>query len=141
MATEIDTIIADIEKVTTKVIKKMSLDIVANLQEITPVDTGWARANWIPSIGSSHSLDGTPPKDPEEAKSAVAARAAIAAEGVSRVANYEIKDGAIFISNNVPYIKRLDEGHSQKAPAGFVRQSVEIALTQNLKELDNVNPN
>lgn len=33
-----------------------------------------------------------------------------------------------FVANNVAYIQRLDAGHSQQAPAGFVRAALAKAV-------------
>ena len=38
--------------------------------------------------------------------------------------------GAVFISNAVPYIRRLDAGSSDQAPAGFVRYAVSKAILE-----------
>ena len=40
-----------IDRFTERVVTKIGLDVTANLIETTPVDFGWARANWVPSVG------------------------------------------------------------------------------------------
>jgi len=111
--------------------KKVVLDIVANLVSSpdtgygTPVDTGWARSNWVPSIGQA--FGGT-------AGTKAAAEAGILDTGAQQrglaqvAAAYRLTQGSIFISNNVPYIARLNEGSSQQAPAGFVQNAIIKAI-------------
>jgi hypothetical protein len=43
---------------------------------------------------------------------------------------YKLNQGAIFITNNVPYIGNLDAGTSAQAPSGFVRQSILAGIQQ-----------
>lgn len=114
-----------------KAVKRISLGVVAELKKAsseggTPVDTGWARANWVPSIGAPH--EGTvgerPPKA-EEGRAQVQADDSASVAGVAEVAaRYTLNRGPVFISNNVPYIQALNDGHSKQAPAGFVQAAV-----------------
>ena len=110
-----------------RVVSKVSLDITANLVEATPVDTGWARANWVPSIGSPFKeITGNDDNvsDVEQQK------------GVTEVAtNYSLERGPVFISNNVPYITHLNDGSSTQAPAGFVQVAIHKAVTQDIGSL------
>jgi hypothetical protein len=48
------------------------------------------------------------------------------AEAKRRVQSYTL-DSKIFISNNLPYIRRLNDGWSQQAPAGYVDSALTIA--------------
>ncbi len=91
--------------------KALILEIDAELRKSTPVDTGHARANWVPSVGTPHS--GT---DSGSAH----------ATGVAAVVGYELGP-PLFESNNVDYISRLNYGHSKQAPALFVESAVERA--------------
>ena len=47
-------------------------------------------------------------------------------------ANYELETGArinkIFFSDNVPYAKRLNDGHSKLAPKGFVQKAIRAGV-------------
>lgn len=94
--------------------RKVSLDLFSDVVMDTPVDTGRARANWQLSIGgpAEGERDRTDPGG-----SATIAAAAAKAEGPSG-------DAAIFITNNVPYIRRLEYGHSKQSPGGMVRKNV-----------------
>lgn len=83
----------------------------------TPVDTGRARYSWFCTVGSpSHE---TPPEgnyNPPDASS----RAGAVGNGFS------IHD-VLYITNNVPYIKRLNDGYSKQAPARFVERAAHNA--------------
>lgn len=89
-----------------KQVRATALDLLGTLKVRTPVDTGRARANWHLDIGSPSVQLIAPGGDPTPS-----------------FAGYSIEK-TVFISNNVPYIRRLNEGHSQQAPAGFVEDSI-----------------
>lgn len=114
-------IVRALEKVTERAVAKITLDATANLIETTPVNTGWARANWVPSIGSP--ID-EPTGDQENVSQSEQD------SGIAQVATqYKLDMGKVFITNNVPYIGALNDGHSQQAPSGFVQVAVEKAVT------------
>lgn len=126
--TPIRVIAGALKEFTERQIVKLDLDINANLIEATPVDTGWARANWIPSFGRPSQLEGEF-LDPDRGD--VQQRASKQQEATARVAtNYKLEKGNLYATNNVPYIQRLNNGHSRKAPAGFVQQAIAKALLQ-----------
>lgn len=95
----------------------------------TPVDTGRARSNWIAQIGS-RAPSAIEPYAPGELGSTKAQNTQAAldqAEGVIR--GYMGGKGlAIYISNNVPYIQKLNDGSSAQAPANFVETAVMQAV-------------
>ena len=125
-----------------KVAKKIVLDVTANLKQPaplgTPVDTGWARANWIPSI--RRPAAGVPTPTAWQAKhdavpGAVSRQESAEAEIVTQ---FTLSKKRMFITNNVPYIGRLNRrpGHSQQAPEGeFVQASINKAIHQDLGNL------
>jgi len=126
-------VIASLTGFTETLIKKLVLDIVANLQRApsedgTPVDTGWARANWIPNIGAPIL---TPAGSYEQAKAGSLPGASAA--GVAAVATtYKLGRGPVHITNNVPYILKLDQGSSRQVPRGFVRRGIVKAIKVDL---------
>jgi hypothetical protein len=128
---QVSFIIADLDLYTRGEIVALALNIDANLRENppggTPVDIGWARANWIPSVGDAKILD----SDKKDVTAAdVSARATIAAAGTNEVLAWTIKDGPIFITNSVPYIEALNAGHSPQSPPGFVGFAIEKAIKE-----------
>ena len=85
----------------------------------TPVDTGRARANWITSVGIPITED---IEDNDVSGSATIAR--------NNTTIRAQKSGqTIYISNNLPYIGKLNEGSSAQAPANFVEIAVRIAVS------------
>jgi len=114
-------VIGVLNKFVEKHVKIITLDATANLIEDTPVKTGWARSNWVPAIGSAAAPD-VSVKEPVAAD--VAGRRAEQQAGLAEVVNGYQLPAPVFISNNVPYINRLNDGHSQQAPTGFVQSAV-----------------
>lgn len=132
---QISVIVRELERVTERVVVTLTLDANANFTEDTPIDTGWAAANWIPSIGAGSA--GAPTPTTREGREAAVAgqRAAQQAAITALATGYSIRAGATFITNGVPYIVDLNEGSSQKAPAGFVQAGIQRAA-DNLRRLN-----
>jgi hypothetical protein len=87
----------------------------------TPVDTGRARGNWqmevnTPFVGETGRLSTSGQESIEQAK--------------AKAAQYKggTPHAALYITNNVPYIGKLNEGSSAQAPAGFVEQAVMVGV-------------
>lgn len=103
---------AKLSQVTRDVIKLA----MNNLINSTPVDTGHCASNWIASykrpftgiVGSREAVDWGPQRS-----------------SLDLLERYDVgRDGAIFIANNVPYLRFLDQGSSQQAPANFVAMAL-----------------
>lgn len=130
---QISIIIAGLNDFVVKIIKKLVLDIVANLQRApsdggTPVDTGWARTNWVPSIGAP--IDTTAGTRTQAEAGQLSGDSAA---GIAKVAlSYTLGQGPIYITNNVPYILPLDAGSSKQAPKGFIRRALVKAIRVDL---------
>lgn len=123
---DVDAIVDSLERAAERVVKAVVLNCTAELIERTPVDTGWAQANWVPSVGQPvESIEGTPE----------AVSNSVQVTGQGAVAAFKLEQGACFISNNVPYIPALNDGHSEQAPAGFVEQSIEHAIQETTRDL------
>ena len=125
-------VIGALEDFTEDLIRRLSFNIVAELRETTPVDTGWARANWIPSVGRPVTEDPGPAPSRDAQGSFDSARVSGAtlrqAQGETSLLGYSLTAGAVFISNNVPYIVSLNAGSSTKAPAAFVQNAITTAV-------------
>tara|TARA_R110000850_G_scaffold218082_3_gene343642 strand:- start:162 stop:518 length:357 start_codon:yes stop_codon:yes gene_type:complete len=107
------------EAFTEDIIKQLTSEVTAELGEATPVDTGWAQANWVPNLHSHHK--GTVGSKEEVTQTAQA-------EGLVKVYTmYELPD-LVFVSNNVSYIMRLNAGHSGQAPKGYVQVAILKAI-------------
>lgn len=82
----------------------------------TPVDTGRARSNWIVTIGG-----------PSDKKRDAQEPAALLAEAQAVLSG--LKPGEeVSIANNLPYIRRLNEGYSPQADPQFVQEAVIAGL-------------
>lgn len=132
MSTEqIEFIIDDLSRFTEREIVALALNVDSNLRANpplgTPVDTGWAAANWIPSVGDPEYLPSSQ-RDPTPAD--IAARRRAGEQGLNEVLAWRIEQGAIFVTNSVPYIAPLNAGHSPQSPAGFVQNALEVAVRE-----------
>lgn len=116
---EIKKFILDVEKLTEDTFKKIAIDADAALVMGTPVDTGRARGNWLPSINETINE----PIDREDKSGEMTV-----AEAAAVIETAKLGD-IIHLQNNVPYIGRLNDGHSAQAPAGFVEDAVERVIS------------
>lgn len=95
--------------------KALILEINRELRKATPVDTGNARASWVPAVGSPFRGD---------------VAAGSVDQGVGAILSFKLGDGVLYVSNNVPYIRRLNDGHSKQAPALFVEAAIDRAFVK-----------
>jgi hypothetical protein len=83
--------------------------------EKTPIDIGRAKGNWL---GAFDDPDTTVDDDRRQEQAITGLRLKFTASNVA-------KHSSIFVTNSLPYIKALEDGHSQiQAPNGMVRLSV-----------------
>lgn len=110
----------DNPKVFRVVRNKVALQGLTGVVRKTPVDTGRARGNWQVTEGSPASGD---------------------VDGTDRDGNGTINDGngeiaradpfgVLYIANNLPYIERLENGHSQQAPGGMLELTFQELTSQ-----------
>lgn len=80
----------------------------------TPVDTGRAKGNWITSVDSPNSFADIT----YTAERTVAEQFAISQckQEVQKVQGF----ATVYIQNNLPYITRLNEGHSDQAGSKYI---------------------
>lgn len=80
---------------------------------------GHARRNWQVDIDTF---------TPSEVEGKDKSGATTIAEGVATAKRFNIaRHTRVSLHNSAPYIRRLDEGHSEQAPAGFVSRAVQAA--------------
>lgn len=137
--TEMSVVLKQLDVTVEFLLKKLALDFYSNVKASppnggTPVDTGFARANWVPHIGRERSdASGYLPKGStreDRERFAKDAEATSEAGAAAIATGYKIEMGPIFISNNVPYIGMLNFGSSRQAPAGFVERAIVKAVTE-----------
>lgn len=88
----------------------IKVELLSSVVLDTPVDTGRARGNWqvtenTPALGTTERLTKS-------------------GNAVLRDINASIGQDVTWMSNNLPYIERLENGYSKKSPAGMVRKNV-----------------
>jgi hypothetical protein len=94
------------------VVRASALSVGASLVRRTPVDTGRAKGNWVPGIGAAN----TSTSANSSGDAAVSA--------INQTLQAWRPGQTIYITNSLPYIKRLEDGWSKQAPAGMVRLTV-----------------
>jgi hypothetical protein len=102
---------------TDEVVRRVALLIDTAVVMATPVKTGRARANWRAGVGAAPAEEVPAPSSPGGGVQEALDQAR------SVVASYQ-GGSEIHITNNLPYIGRLNAGHSSQAPAGFVELAV-----------------
>lgn len=83
----------------------------------TPIDTGWASNNWW------FSEDGPADSNTESTGNVETAIARIEQDTMT-ISGIKIRGQTLHITNNVPYIARLNNGWSQQTPLGFVDRAI-----------------
>jgi hypothetical protein len=89
----------------------IALDLMSSIIKDTPVKQGTAQGNWQTSIGS-----------PKNGVIARTGEDGAISELNSVLPNFG-NDNTIYLTNNLPYINRLEYGYSLQAPEGMVRKN------------------
>ena len=113
---QIDSIMRELDGVVESAVTEITLEVTDELTRETPVDTGHAKSNWIPSVGSFSGL-------PVGSQDSVSRSEQSAGE--SRVHSYRLEQGKAFIVNNVGYISQIINS-----------RQVEVAIDRALRLLD-----
>lgn len=95
------------------IFRKIALDLDASVVLDTPVDEGRARGNWYPSINIPSNEVDEESLGPSKSLSRISRTAPLAKLG-----------DIIWLTNNLPYILPLENGHSSQAPEGMVEVNV-----------------
>jgi len=101
------------------VIRKSTIELFGSVIKMTPVDTGRAKGNWQCSIGSPITSE----TDRLDSAALGSANGSVAFSEVTKTVKGT--GHVVWLSNNVPYIQRLEYGSSKQAPSGMVRLSVQ----------------
>lgn len=137
LATRMNSLRTAIPQYASEKAKSVARAIEVDLATVTPVDVGTAVSNWTVTLDNpaeefisafspserGKSRDGvrSHANDPEITRSAnLPAILASAEETLAAKQPGQI----IYITNNAPYIGRLNDGSSTQAPSGFVERSV-----------------
>jgi len=104
---------------------KAALSIVGELAYRTPVDTSNALSGWQVSL-INPTLGRIGPHFPGLNGSTYRQSASETITIAKQVLKNKKPGEIIYITNNEPYIRRLNDGYSGQAPAGFVERAVLI---------------
>lgn len=96
--------------------RKIALEMFRRAILRTPVDTGRARGNWQTTIGAP--AIGTLKETDPSGRKAIANATTVGLTWRARTG------ASILLTNNLPYIERLEHGYSKQAPAGMVAITV-----------------
>ena len=117
----------DIEKEVNKAVRQVALVADRELVLSTPVDTGRARSNWFVNLNSPNRQIFEPYVPGEKGSTASSNSQAAIDQAVLTIFKRQIGQD-IYISNNLDYIGKLNEGSSAQAPAQFVEAAVQRAV-------------
>lgn len=98
-----------------KVFRGTSIAMTKSIVERTPVDTGRARGNWFPTLG-------TPSTKVTESED-YPSDDAIVGRAVQKLGSHKLGQ-SFYLTNNLPYIQKLENGSSTQAPVGMVEVTV-----------------
>jgi len=140
----VQVVVGELDRFIDDVMKKLALDLVAILSSApseggTPIDTGWASANWIPYIGAPRSAPAG--SRPNNAAHGANNASRFAQEAGSALVGTTFKHGTpMGVSNAVPYIVELnDVPTSKQAPRGFVQTAIHRTVREFRKKLRDAN--
>jgi hypothetical protein len=97
------------------VVRRAALELQSGMIEKSPVDTGRFKGNWACGIGGINTDTSQPP---DKSGQGALGRTAVALEGWR-------PGQTIWLTQSLPYARRLENGWSQQAPSGMVRLTVQ----------------
>ena len=103
--------------------KRVALTIVGELAYKTPVDTSQALSNWDVTLNEPARGKHGPYVGGKQGSS-YRASAAETVAAAKRALELKKPGAVIYITNNQPYINRLNSGYSAQAPAGFIEAAI-----------------
>lgn len=122
LANRLDAEVATIENKASSIASECALKIVDNLAHVTPVDTSKALSNWIVTLDEPayfsilpYSVGFKGSTQSESASQTV--------EQAKKVLADKKPGQKIFITNNLRYIRVLNDGSSDQTSAGFVERA------------------
>ena len=108
----------DVQEDISEEIRTVAIKVLRNVVSDAPVDTGLFKGNWLVGISS---------KDPRVIKRKSISGQVSINTGIRKIGKQKGFED-IWISNNLPYAQRLNEGWSGQAPMNFVQNAIIRAL-------------
>lgn len=106
----------DIPRQVNEIKKQTAMEIVLTVVPATPVRSGQARSNYYVTVGNPDTTSTAFGPFTRDGYQSIAR----AREAIQRVQPGQ----PIYITNNLPYIGRLNDGYSTQAPANFIQIAV-----------------
>ena len=104
--------------------KRCVLAVDEAMVKSTPVDTGFARSNWIASLNTPSTKTIEPYSPGKRLGLAEDANATAAIAQAKSIASSRLLGQVLYITNNTKYIRNLNLGSSRQAPTYFVEKSI-----------------
>lgn len=109
-------------------VKDAAKAFLTTVVEMTPVDTGQAVSSW--KVGLNYKPRGTRIfSEGTSGSTASANRSAVLAQELPKI-SARVTGQTISVVNTAPYIQRLNNGSSKKAPAGFIDSAYQSATIE-----------
>src|SRR3990167_418826 len=121
LATRLEVYASSVASNSTRVVMEAATAALDAVVRATPVDKGDAKSNWLIGLNSPRDGEVIPAyASGRHGSTAGACEAGAMAAGRAEIAKYRARGaGSIWLSNSVPYIRKLtDEGWSRQQPGG-----------------------
>ncbi len=126
MADQVVQIADEVGKFVSNIAVLVTEGVWEGVRDLNPVLTGYSRSNWLVQAG-------TPDGDTVGTRlGGVDNASAPASMNALRSGGYRMEQGAIYITNNVHYIRHLNSSH---AAAGFVEVGILRGITAGLSRI------
>ena len=125
LANRLDKLAENIGEASSDHAVKVALTIVGDLAYKTPVDSSQALSNWDVTLDTPATAKHGP-HVPGVQGSTQKASAQETIDRAKKVLANKKPGQVIYITNNQPYIRRLNDGYSKQVPSGFVERAVLI---------------
>jgi len=132
LANDLERRVGTLDKQASDAAVEVALTIIGDLVFKTPVDTSKALSNWQVTLNEPVS-DSIAPFYPGKGGSTQKASAQAALNAARAVLRGKKPGDKIYLSNVLPYIRRLNDGYSGQAPAGFVERAALLGRKQTKK--------
>lgn len=114
-------------------VKRGAIAVLKYLVNTTPVDTSQALSNWeVSTAGPVYHVNSLPPYVPGSGGSTKTASAQEALRVGMAIIATKKPGQKLYISNSVPYIEKLNTGHSKQVPVYWTR-GVHMIFRNSLK--------
>lgn len=131
LSRRLEKLVYDMDKTYSNLAISVALTVLGELVYKTPVDTSQALSNWQVSLISPLPIGGEiDPYFPGERGSSQRSSAQAAIEQARRVLNGKLPGDTIYLSNVLPYIVPLNNGHSGQQAAGWVERATMLGRIQ-----------